>query len=68
MRRVQEIYWLRAYGCIAVFLFHLLDHVNQRLDNVVTDLMRLPLVLGTSCTALFIRRRNGCANGPPKSR
>jgi membrane-bound acyltransferase YfiQ involved in biofilm formation len=47
MRRVQEIYWLRAYGCIAVFLFHLLDHVNQRLDNVVTDLMRLPLVLGT---------------------
>ncbi|MGO3863058.1 MAG: acyltransferase family protein, partial [Halomonas sp.] len=31
----------------AVFLFHLLDHVNQRLDNVATDLMRLPLVLGT---------------------
>ncbi|MGP9657222.1 acyltransferase family protein, partial [Halomonas sp. AOP31-B1-25] len=24
-----------------------LDHVNQRLDNVATDLMRLPLVLGT---------------------
>lgn len=47
MRRVEEIYWLRAYGCIAVFLFHLLDHVNQRLDNVATDLMRLPLVLGT---------------------
>ncbi|MGO1431555.1 MAG: acyltransferase family protein [Halomonas sp.] len=41
------MYWLRAYGCIAVFLFHLLDHVNQRLDNVATDLMRLPLVLGT---------------------
>ncbi|MGO3207709.1 MULTISPECIES: acyltransferase family protein [unclassified Halomonas] len=47
MRKVEEIYWLRAYGCIAVFLFHLLDHVNQRLDNVATDLMRLPLVLGT---------------------
>ena len=39
MRKVEEIYWLRAYGCIAVFLFHLLDHVNQRLDNVATDLL-----------------------------
>lgn len=47
MKKVEEIYWLRAYGCIAVFLFHLLDHVNQRVDNVATDLMRLPLVLGT---------------------
>lgn len=47
MRKVEEIYWLRAYGCIAVFLFHLLDHVNQRVDNLLTDLMRLPLVLGT---------------------
>ncbi|MDC6679081.1 acyltransferase family protein, partial [Leclercia adecarboxylata] len=47
MRKVEEIYWLRAYGCMAVFLFHLLDHVNQRVDNLVTDLMRLPLVLGT---------------------
>lgn len=46
MQKVEEIYWLRAYGCIAVFV-HLLDHVNQRLDNVATDLMRLPLVLGT---------------------
>ena len=47
MRKIEEIYWLRAYGCIAVFLFHLLDHVNQRLNNVATDLMRIPLVLGT---------------------
>lgn len=47
MRKIEEIYWLRAYGCMAVFLFHLLDHVNQRIDNVATDLMRLPLVLGT---------------------
>jgi len=47
VRKIEEIYWLRAYGCIAVFLFHLLDHVNQRLDNVATDLMRIPLVLGT---------------------
>lgn len=46
-KRVEEIYWLRAYGCVAVFLFHLLDHVNQRVDNLATDLMRLPLVLGT---------------------
>lgn len=46
-KRIEEIYWLRAYGCVAVFLFHLLDHVNQRVDNLATDLMRLPLVLGT---------------------
>lgn len=46
-KRIEEIYWLRAYGCVAVFLFHLLDHVNQRVDNLTTDLMRLPLVLGT---------------------
>ena len=45
--RIEEIYWLRAYGCVAVFLFHLLDHVNQRVDNLATDLMRLPLELGT---------------------
>lgn len=32
---------------MAIFLFHLLDHVNQRVDNVATDLMRLPLVVGT---------------------
>ncbi|MCC5902266.1 MAG: acyltransferase family protein [Halomonas sp.] len=47
MQKVEEIYWLRAYGCVAVFLFHWLDHINQRVDNVVTDLMRIPLVLGT---------------------
>lgn len=46
-KRIEEIYWLRAYGCVAVFLFHLLDHVNQRVDNLAIDLMRLPLVLGT---------------------
>ncbi|RUR41272.1 acyltransferase family protein [Vreelandella populi] len=46
-KRIEEIYWLRAYGCVAVFLFHLLDHVNQHVDNLATDLMRLPLVLGT---------------------
>lgn len=47
MKKIEEIYWLRAYGCMAVFLFHLLDHVNQRVDNVATNLVRLPLVLGT---------------------
>lgn len=47
MKKVEEIYWLRAYGCVAVFLFHWLDHLNQRVDNVTTDLMRVPLVLGT---------------------
>ena len=47
MQKIEEIYWLRAYGCVAVFLFHWLDHLNQRVDNVVTDLMRIPLVLGT---------------------
>ncbi|MFC7368404.1 MULTISPECIES: acyltransferase family protein [Vreelandella] len=53
MQKIEEIYWLRAYGCVAVFLFHWLDHLNQRVDNVITDLMRLPLVLGTP-TFLFI--------------
>jgi len=47
MQKIEEIYWLRAYGCIAVFLFHWLDHLNQRVDNLATDLMRIPLVLGT---------------------
>lgn len=47
MQKVEEIYWLRAYGCVAVFLFHWLDHLNQRVDNLATDVLRLPLVLGT---------------------
>ncbi|WP_447956917.1 acyltransferase family protein [Vreelandella sp. EE7] len=47
MQKVEEIYWLRAYGCAAVFLFHWLDHLNQRVDTLTTDLMRIPLVLGT---------------------
>ncbi|MFY0989063.1 acyltransferase family protein [Halomonas sp. C05BenzN] len=47
MQRIEEIYWLRAYGCLAVFSFHLLDHFNQRLDNLATDLARIPTVLGT---------------------
>ncbi|WP_343076074.1 acyltransferase family protein [Halomonas elongata] len=47
MQRVEEIYWLRAYGCLAVFAFHLLDHLNQRLDTLVTDVARIPTVFGT---------------------
>ncbi len=47
MRRIEEIYWLRGYGCLAVFAFHLLDHLNQRLSNLGTDLIRIPTVLGT---------------------
>lgn len=47
MQKVEEIFWLRAYGCIAVFLFHLMDRVNNYVDNLATDFMRIPLVLGT---------------------
>ena len=47
MQRIEEIYWLRAYGCLAVFSFHLLDHLNQRVDTLATDLARIPTVLGT---------------------
>lgn len=47
MKRIEEIYWLRFYGCLAVFSFHLLDRLNQHLDNVFLDLARIPTVLGT---------------------
>ena len=47
MQRIEEIYWLRAYGCLAVFSFHLLDHLNQRVDSLAVDLARIPTVLGT---------------------
>ncbi len=47
MQRIEEIYWLRAYGCLAVFSFHLLDHLNRRVDTLATDLARIPTVLGT---------------------
>ncbi|WP_349304986.1 acyltransferase family protein [Halomonas sp. PGE1] len=47
MQRIEEIYWLRAYGCLAVFSFHLLDYLNQRVDTLATDLARIPTVLGT---------------------
>ena len=47
MRRIEEIYWLRFYGCLAVFTFHFLDRLNQHIDNVYVDLARIPTVLGT---------------------
>ncbi|EPC01567.1 hypothetical protein L861_16985 [Litchfieldella anticariensis FP35 = DSM 16096] len=53
MARIEEIYWLRSYGCIAVFCFHLLDRLNQHFDNVYLDLARIPTVLGTP-TFVFI--------------
>ncbi|MDX5378544.1 MAG: acyltransferase [Halomonas sp.] len=47
MQRIEEIYWLRFYGCLAVFGYHFLDRLNQYLDNVYLDLARIPTVLGT---------------------
>lgn len=47
MKRIEEIYWLRFYGCLAVFGYHFLDHLNQYVDNVYVDLTRIPTVLGT---------------------
>lgn len=47
MKPVEEIYWLRFYGCLAVFSFHFLDRLNQHVDNVYLDLARIPAVLGT---------------------
>ncbi|PMR74516.1 acyltransferase family protein [Billgrantia endophytica] len=47
MKQIEEIYWLRFYGCLAVFSFHLLDRLNQHIDNVYVDLARIPTVLGT---------------------
>lgn len=47
MQRIEEIYWLRAYGCLAVFFFHLLDHLERHVDTWALNLARIPTVLGT---------------------
>ncbi|GHE21823.1 acyltransferase family protein [Halomonas urumqiensis] len=48
MKRIEEIYWLRFYGCLAVFLFHLIGRIEDNyLGHVSLDLARIPLVLGT---------------------
>ncbi|MCH4562272.1 acyltransferase family protein [Halomonas sp. EGI 63088] len=53
MKRIEEIYWLRCYGCLAVFGFHFLDRINQHRDHLALDLARIPTVLGTP-TFIFI--------------
>ncbi|MFP4138091.1 MAG: acyltransferase family protein [Halomonas sp.] len=48
MKRIEEIYWLRFYGCLAVFLFHLIGRIEDNyLSHLTLDLARIPLVLGT---------------------
>ncbi|WP_373181943.1 acyltransferase family protein [Halomonas campaniensis] len=48
MKRIEEIYWLRFYGCLAVFLFHLVGRIEDNyLPHLTLDLARIPLVLGT---------------------
>ena len=48
MKTIDEIYWLRFYGAIAVFSFHLIDHVERNyLEHTALDLARIPFVLGT---------------------
>ncbi|WP_445158452.1 acyltransferase family protein [Halomonas sp. E14] len=47
MKRIEEIYWLRFYGCLAVFAYHFLDRINLQVENVYLDLARIPTVLGT---------------------
>lgn len=48
MKRIEEIYWLRFYGCLAVFLFHLIGRIEDNyVEHVGLDLLRIPTVLGT---------------------
>jgi len=46
--RLNEIYWLRAYGCLAVFTFHLITHIEDHFPaHVGLDIGRIPASLGT---------------------
>ncbi|MCC5978857.1 MAG: acyltransferase [Salinarimonas sp.] len=48
MKRVEEIYWLRFYGAMAVFTFHLIDRIElYYVENTGLDLLRIPSSLGT---------------------
>ncbi|KPQ01598.1 acyltransferase [Marinobacter sp. HL-58] len=48
MKQIEEIYWLRFYGCLAVFTFHLIDRIERNyLEHVVLDLAYIPTVVGT---------------------
>lgn len=48
MKQIEEIYWLRFYGCLAVFTFHLIDRIERNyLEHMVLDLAYIPTVVGT---------------------
>lgn len=48
MKQIEEIYWLRFYGCVAVFAFHLIDRVERNyLEHPLLDLAYIPTVVGT---------------------
>lgn len=48
MKQIEEIYWLRFYGCLAVFAFHLIDRIEHNyLEHTILDLARIPTVVGT---------------------
>jgi membrane-bound acyltransferase YfiQ involved in biofilm formation len=48
MKRIEEIYWLRFYGCLAVFTFHLVDRIERNhFEHLALDLTRIPAALGT---------------------
>lgn len=48
VKRIEEIYWLRFYGALAVFTFHLIDRIElYYLEHTALDLLRIPSSLGT---------------------
>lgn len=48
MKQIEEVYWLRFYGCLAVFAFHLIDRIEHNyLEHTILDLARIPTVVGT---------------------
>jgi len=45
---IEEIYWLRFYGALAVFTFHMIDRIElYYVENTALDLIRIPSSLGT---------------------
>lgn len=50
----HEIYWLRFFGCILVFLYHYIGRIEQAVgSSPLLSLLRVPTALGTP-TFLFI--------------
>lgn len=48
MKQIEEVYWLRFYGCMAVFTFHLIDRIERNyLEHMLLDLAYIPTVVGT---------------------